>query len=620
MKRQRKSLMIPTRIRLLVVLLCALVPLAASAADVITVGTVTASGTTVDVPVSIRDNAGTTLGVDQPAGSRIQSFSIKVSYAPASAISSVTFTRAGITAGLTPTSEFAPSSAGAISLLDTFKESTNPIPFTLNAGAPGDRVAHLVFTLAASATPGTQITLALDPSLTQLTDEGGNAATKETTANGRLTLVDGSITVPQPTISLSPSTATVRLNNTTTVQATLSLALASPVTVTVTSSATSIATVPATVQIAAGARTADITVSPKAVGTTDVTASITGSSSVSHVTVLPASVACSIPSAPQISGPFAAEGGTAYTISWPTVTGATSYLVDESTDELFSAPTTQTITETSATFTHAGDVHYYYRVRARSQSGTCDVTSNASNVVAVFVSNAPLPQMRILAVVGSTPGAFGSYFKTSVQLYNPKSTTLSGKVVFHTQFASGSSTDPSLAYSIAPGKTVVYPDLLPALNVTSGLGSVDIIGDIGVALPVSLVRVFNDAGAAGTTGFAEEQLAPAEALQPGSIGVLLTPSDVARFRLNVGVRTLDQGATMTITVRDKDGVTVATVNRTYAATYFAQVGSPALLDGYALKGGETITFEVTSGGAFVYGSTTDNTTNDPSVQFARRIE
>jgi hypothetical protein len=45
-----------------------------------------------------------------------------------------------------------------------------------------------------------------------------------------------------------------------------------------------------------------------------------------------------------------------------------------------------------------------------------------------------------------------------------------------------------------------------------------------------------------------------------------------------------------------------------------------ILDGYVLIGGETITVQMTSGSAFVYGSTTDNTTQDPSVQFARKIE
>ena len=50
---------------------------AAAAADVITVGTVTTSGMTADVPVYIRDVSGTPLGMDQPAGSKIQAISFE---------------------------------------------------------------------------------------------------------------------------------------------------------------------------------------------------------------------------------------------------------------------------------------------------------------------------------------------------------------------------------------------------------------------------------------------------------------------------------------------------------------------------------------------------------------
>jgi hypothetical protein len=162
--------------------------------DVITVGTVTSTGATADVPVYIRDTSGSPLGLDQPPGSRIQSFSIKVNYTPAASVQSVTFTRAGITTTLTPTFESSPSSPGSITLLDTFQESTNLIPFTLNGALPGNQVAHLTFNLAPAAS-GTQVVLTLDPTLTQLTDEGGTAATKETVANGNLLLVNGAINV-----------------------------------------------------------------------------------------------------------------------------------------------------------------------------------------------------------------------------------------------------------------------------------------------------------------------------------------------------------------------------------------------------------------------------------------
>ncbi|HEX7809841.1 MAG TPA: IPTL-CTERM sorting domain-containing protein [Thermoanaerobaculia bacterium] len=167
--------------------------------DVITVGTTSGSGV-VDVPVYIRDTSSTPLGIDQPAGSRIQSYSIRVTYAPASAVQSISFSRDGITAPLTPTFESSPAVPGSISLLGNFDETTNLIPFTSNATLPGNQVAHLLVTIAPGTAPGTNITLTLDPVLTQLTDEGGTPATIETVANSRLTLVNGAILVTSNTV------------------------------------------------------------------------------------------------------------------------------------------------------------------------------------------------------------------------------------------------------------------------------------------------------------------------------------------------------------------------------------------------------------------------------------
>lgn len=176
-----------------------------TAKDIITVGSVTTlPGTTVDVPVYIRDVSGTALGIDQPFGSRIQSYSIKVNYVPTSAVQTITFTRAGITASLTPTFESSPASAGTISLLDTFSETTNLIPFTSNKPAPGDQVAHLLITIPAG-TPAGILTLTLDPTLTQLANEAGT--TQETVANARLLLVSGTVTI-LPTV---PALGTIGL-------------------------------------------------------------------------------------------------------------------------------------------------------------------------------------------------------------------------------------------------------------------------------------------------------------------------------------------------------------------------------------------------------------------------
>jgi len=183
--------------------LLAAVPAMAQTADTVTVGTISvaSAGSTVDVPVFIRDASGTPLGIDQPSGMRIQSYSLTVNYAPASAVQSVTFTRAGITAPLTPAFESSPSAPGSISLLDVFQESTNLIPFTSNAPLPGNQVGVLHVTIASTAAIGTTINLTLDPTLTQLANQAGT--TTETTTNGSLVLVNGAIVVTTSVPALS---------------------------------------------------------------------------------------------------------------------------------------------------------------------------------------------------------------------------------------------------------------------------------------------------------------------------------------------------------------------------------------------------------------------------------
>ena len=71
------------------------------------------------------------------------------------------------------------------------------------------------------------------------------------------------------------------------------------------------------------------------------------------------------------------------------------------------------------------------------------------------------------------------------------SSTISCKLVYHPGGTSGNANDPSMAYSIAPGKVLAFADLLPAMGIASGLGTVDMAGDVNSPLPVVLARVFN---------------------------------------------------------------------------------------------------------------------------------
>jgi hypothetical protein len=243
------------------------------------------------------------------------------------------------------------------------------------------------------------------------------------------------------------------------------------------------------------------------------------------------------------------------------------------------------------------------------------------SVQATGMVNLPPPSAdptAIVPVVGSTPGAVGqAFFRTSVQLHNPRTTPISGHLVYHPQGASGSASDPSMFYSLQPGETRSIPDLLPSMGLT-GLGSLDVVAADSLPAPLLAVRVFNDAGTLGTTGFSEELVVPGDALAAGERGILVAPPDAALYRYNVGVRTLGTGAILSITVRNAAGTVTRTLTRTYPANSFEQRDSAAFLDGPAVAANDTITVQVVSGRAIVYGATIDNRTNDPSMQLARR--
>jgi hypothetical protein len=229
---------------------------------------------------------------------------------------------------------------------------------------------------------------------------------------------------------------------------------------------------------------------------------------------------------------------------------------------------------------------------------------------------------RVIPVVISTGGLFGSFFRTGVQVLNPGpgASTIAGRFVFHPAGVSGNLSDPSLPISVNAGQTISYTDILATMG-QSGVGSMDLVLPDGSQVPVVVVRVYNDGGAAGTTGFTEDLVDPSgtiqgESLFGGATGYILGPSDTAHFRYNIGVRTLFGGATLTATVRDSSGTVLRTSSVSYPPTYLQQVDATSFL-GAPLGNDQSIELSVSTGSAIIYGATADNTTNDPSIQFAR---
>ena len=230
-----------------------------------------------------------------------------------------------------------------------------------------------------------------------------------------------------------------------------------------------------------------------------------------------------------------------------------------------------------------------------------------------------------LPVVGSTAGSLGSNFKTSVQLLNPSNTsTITGRLVFHRAGTVGSLTDPSSSFSVGPGEVVAYLDVVAAMSQT-GLGSIDIVMAPGAQLPVVLTRIYNDAGSAGTAGFFEDPVTTeagtgTRILTVGTQGFLVTPIEPARTRLNIGVRTLSSGGEMTVRLENSAGNVITSVSKTYQPNWFEQVDTGTFFPGVPTIGpNQKVRITMTAGTAIVYGATTDNVTNDPSVQFATAL-
>lgn len=221
------------------------------------------------------------------------------------------------------------------------------------------------------------------------------------------------------------------------------------------------------------------------------------------------------------------------------------------------------------------------------------------------------PLVATLPVVGSAPGNFGSFFRTSLQLSNPEFTNrVSVHLVFHPQGQSAQPGDPSTDLTLEGGRTVSYLDF-PQMFGLTGVGSLDFFAT-GGKMPVITARVYNDNGAAGTQGFTEGAVLPASIMRAPHYGVLPYPADLANSRMNVGVRTFDQGATIQFTPFSATGTLRSSTTKTYPPNYFEQFNAASI----ASLGDGWMSVYVTAGTAVVYGSYTDNRTNDSSMKYA----
>ncbi len=220
---------------------------------------------------------------------------------------------------------------------------------------------------------------------------------------------------------------------------------------------------------------------------------------------------------------------------------------------------------------------------------------------------------RVILVAGSTQGAFGSRFKTAAQIHNAGDTEMTGSITFHSASTGGSAASPTLPLRDTAHGTMTIDDVLPAMGVPSGLGTLDLATN-GSVEPIAVVRVYS-VSETGEYSLTEDLLTIAAALDAGETGAILAPHDPSRMRFNIGVRTLAASAKVNVVVRNATGAIVHEAQLVYPPRYFAQRRAEDHL-GVTLGGDESVTYTVIDGSAIVYGTWTDNITQDPSLHIA----
>ena len=235
--------------------------------------------------------------------------------------------------------------------------------------------------------------------------------------------------------------------------------------------------------------------------------------------------------------------------------------------------------------------------------------------ITILDDDDPPSQRAIVLAVGSLRGAAGSHFGTAAQMINVSNAPAAGSLLFRPAGATDASRDVTVPYALGPRELRAIDDVL-AENGMTGLATLDVIPSTG-PVPRMIVRIYDDGNGHGTTGFTLPVVTPADALAAGEEGLLVPPDDPMAMRFNVGVRTLDDGAAITIEVRDRTGAVRHEATREYVANWFNQIGANDFA-GIALASGDYLVIRVARGSAILYGATIDNLTNDASVQLVTR--
>ena len=258
---------------------------------------------------------------------------------------------------------------------------------------------------------------------------------------------------------------------------------------------------------------------------------------------------------------------------------------------------------------------YFPAIAGRALTGlTMRVTASTANVLGAYASvvdnrthdplyigAAALPTRReaIIPVVGRSPGAHGTFWRSDVTIFNPGSGWLSLTLRHGGK---------NKSLFLMANETSVISDIVDAMGLESGTGTLVVSWDSSTG-PIITTRNYTPAPDGGTFG---QSIDPVAAFTNESYVTGLR-SD-SSFRANVG---FVNGGTSPISVQvaliGANGAQVAAASLSLNPDQLIQTSVAALFPGVNASGLGSFTLHARSSaaGLFAYGSVIDNASGDP---------
>ncbi|HXI11949.1 MAG TPA: hypothetical protein VNM92_04810 [Thermoanaerobaculia bacterium] len=225
------------------------------------------------------------------------------------------------------------------------------------------------------------------------------------------------------------------------------------------------------------------------------------------------------------------------------------------------------------------------------------------------------PFTLVVPVAASTPGVNDTNWKSELFFHNAGRIAVPVTLTFHSVTGTAS----PVSMTLAPRSRVSLDDVVAKTFGSSGIGAIEITADAAFANRLAVHSRLYNLTSNGTLGEDVPAIQSTAGLTRGDIGILAGPSDSAASRFNFGLYAAE-ASTVTWSVIRRDGTELSSVTVDYETNTHVQYNRGiATLLGLSPQDDDTVHASVMSGSVFVYGSSIDESTGDPTYVHAVRV-